>query len=78
LQDLKPYFALLVNQFNVNVVVDGCPICQSFVTNLYASEMKLTEMQKDLALKNFSHCRSTDEFWRQIPEIEYPKLIRPV
>jgi len=43
--------AFLVNLFNVNVVGDGCPVRQSFVTNLSAEEMKPTEMQEDMALK---------------------------
>jgi len=49
LQELKPCFALLVNAFNVNVVGDGCPVRQQFVTNLSAVEMKLNEMQEDLS-----------------------------
>jgi len=47
---LKPCFAFLVNTFNVNVVGDGCPIHQPFVTKLTAVEIKLAEMQKTLAL----------------------------
>ena len=74
LQELKPCFAFLINPFNVNVVSDGCPVRQPFVTNTSAVEMELIEMQEDMALKNFSQCYSTTEFWRQVPESKYPEL----
>jgi len=77
LQELKWCFAFLVNPCNVNVAGDGCPVRQPFVTNLSAVEMKVTEMQ-DLALKYFSHCQCTVEFWRHAPESKYPDLKRPV
>jgi len=41
-------------------------------------EMKLTEMQENLALKNFCQCHSTLNFWRHVPESEYPEFKRPV
>jgi len=77
LQKLKPFFAFLVNPFNVNVVGGGYPVCQQLVTNLSAVEMKLTEMQEDLALKNFSQCPSTVDFWRQVSECMYSEHKRP-
>ena len=40
-QDLKPCFAFLVNPFIVNVVSDGYPVRQPFVTNVSAVETKL-------------------------------------
>jgi len=52
-QELKPCFAFLVNPFSVNVVGDGCPVHQPFVTNLSAVEIKLAEMQETQALKAF-------------------------
>ena len=47
-QELKPCFAFFVNPFIVNVVSDGCPICQPFVTNVSAVETKLTGSKKTL------------------------------
>ena len=66
---VKPYFAFLVNLFNVSVVGKSCPARQPFVTGLSGVEMKLTEMQEDLPLKIFSQFHSTVEFWPQVPEI---------
>jgi len=40
-----------VNPFSVNVVDYGCPVHQPFVTHLTAADIKLAEMQKNLALK---------------------------
>ena len=48
---VKPCFAFLVNPFSVNVVDYGCPVHQPFVTHLTAADIKLAEMQKNLALK---------------------------
>ncbi|CAK8686286.1 unnamed protein product [Clavelina lepadiformis] len=36
--------------------------------------MELIEMQEDMALRSFSQCHSTVEFWRQVPESKYPEL----
>jgi len=47
-QELKPCFAFFVNPFIVNVVSDGCPICQPLVTNVSAVETKLTDSKKTL------------------------------
>jgi len=44
-------FYVPANPFNVNVVCDGCPVHQPFVTHLTAAVIKLAEMQKNLALK---------------------------
>jgi len=52
LRELKPCFTFFVIPFNVNVVGDGYPVRQPFVTNSFAVEMELTEMQ-DLALITF-------------------------
>jgi len=41
-------------------------------------EIKLTEMQENLALKNFSHCHYTLNFWQQVPENKYPEFKIPV
>jgi len=41
---------------------------QPFVAHLTAAEIKLAEMQKNLALKNFYQCHSTVNFWQQVPE----------
>jgi len=38
----------------------------------------MTEMQENLVQKNFSQCRSTLNFWRQVPESEYPEFEIPV
>jgi len=53
---------LLANPFNIKAVGDGCPVCQTFFTNLSAAEIKLTEMQKEQALKDFSQCHSRIDF----------------
>ena len=47
---------------------------QSSVTEVSAAEMELTELQEDLALKNFNKCHFTVEFWQQVMERKYPKL----
>jgi len=47
-QELKPCFAFLVNPFIFNVVSDGCPVLQPFVTNLSVVETKLTGSKKTL------------------------------
>ena len=65
---------MLCIQLNVTVVGDGRPVRQPLFTNLSAVETKLTEMQKDLAIKIFNHRHSTVTFWRQVPESEYPDL----
>jgi len=62
LRELKPRFAFLVNSFNINITGDGCPVRQPFVTNRFAVELNLTEMQEDKALKHFSQFHSTDDF----------------
>jgi len=63
---------------NVVVVGDGCPVHQLFVTILSAVAMKLTEMREDVALKNFSQCHPTVDFWRHVPESKYPEFQRPM
>jgi len=45
----KHGFAFSINPFSVNGVSDCCPVHSVFVTNLSSVEMKLTEMQEDLA-----------------------------
>jgi len=62
-EELKPCFAFLVNPFIVNVVSDGCSVCQPFVTNLSAVETKLT-----FSKKNFSQCHFATNSRRQVPE----------
>ena len=47
-QELKPCFAFFANLFIVNVVSDGCPVRQQFVTNLPAVETKLTGSKETL------------------------------
>ena len=74
LQELKPYFTFLVNPFDIDVIYDGCPVRQPFVTDVSAAEMELTELQEDLALKIFNKCHSTVEFWQQVTERKYPEL----
>ena len=39
-------FCVPVNPFSVNVVGDGCPVHQPFVTHSTAAVIKLAEMQK--------------------------------
>jgi len=75
---IKTILAFRVNPFNVNVVGDGCPVRQPFVTNLFVVEMKLTETQEHLALKGFSQYHSTAGIWRKVPESKYPELKQPV
>jgi len=73
LQELKTCFAFLVNPFNVNVGSDGCQFPQPLVTNLSAVEMKLTEIQEDLALNSFIQCHCPGEF-RGVQNNKYPEL----
>jgi len=47
------------------------PSLTPFVTNLSAVEMKLAEMQEDLALKNSRKSHSALDFWRQVPESKH-------
>ena len=75
LQGLKPCFTFLVNPFDIDLIYDGCLVRQSFVTDVCAAEMELTELlQEDLALNNFNQCHSTVEFWQQVTERKYPEL----
>jgi len=41
-------------------------------------EIKLTEMQENLAKKSFSQCHFTLNFWRQVPESKHPEFEIPV
>ena len=74
LQELKPCFAFLENPFIVNVVTDGCPVPQPLATNRSTIELELTEMQEDIALKNFNQHHPALDFWRMVPESKYPEL----
>ena len=74
LQEHKPCFTFHVNPFDMDVVNDGRLVHQSFVKDMSAAEMKLTKLQKDLALKNFNKCQSTTEFWQQVKEHKYTEL----
>jgi len=47
-------------------VGDGSPAYQMFDTNVTAVEIKLTEIQENLALKIFIQCHSTLHFWQQV------------
>jgi len=57
-----------INPFNVKVVGDSCLLHQPFDsdTNVTAVELKLTEMQENLALKIFVQCNSTLNFRQQV------------
>ena len=74
LEELKPCFTFLVNLFDIDVINDGCLVSQSFVTDVSAAEMELTELQEDLALKNFNKCYCTVEYWQQVTERKYAEL----
>ena len=74
LQELKPCFTFFVNPFDIDVINDGCLVCQPFITDVSTAEMELTKLHGDLALKNFNKCHSTVEFWQQVTERKYPKL----
>jgi len=65
-QELKPCFAFLVNPFIVNVVSYGCPVRQTFVTNLSAVETNLT-VSKKIFLNATLHLISGHRF---------PKILR--
>ena len=54
LQGLKPCFTFLANPFDIDLINDGCVVRQSFVTDVSAAEMELTELQEDQALNNFN------------------------
>ncbi|CAI9736518.1 Hypothetical predicted protein [Octopus vulgaris] len=73
LQKLKPCFAIIVNPFMVDVVNDGCSILAPLAMESSAVEMELMELQEDLGLKMIHKSQSTIEFWKQVPEIKYPK-----
>ena len=74
LQELKPCFTFLVNPFDIKVINDGCLVRQSFITDVSTAEMELTELQEDLALKNFNKYHSKVEFWQQARKRKYPGL----
>ena len=74
LQELRLFFTFLVNTFDIDVINDGCLVCQPFVTDVFAAEMKLTKLQEDLALKIFNKCRSTAKFWQQVTERKCPEI----
>ena len=74
LQELKPCFTFLVNPFDIDVINNRCLVRQPFVTDVSAAEMVLTELQEDLALKNFKTCHSTEEFWQQFTERKYSEF----
>ena len=74
LQGLKPCFTFLVNPFDIDVINNPCLVRQSFITDVSAAEVELTELQEDLALNNFNKCHSTVKFWQQIAERKYPEL----
>ena len=74
LQGLKPCLTFLVNPFDIDVINDGSLVRQPFATDVSAAEMELTELQEDLALKNFNKCRSIVEFWQQVTERKYPEF----
>jgi len=44
--EFKPYLAFLVNSFNVNVVGDGYPVHQLFVTNLTLQKLNWPKCKK--------------------------------
>ena len=37
LQELKPCFTFFINPFHVDVINDGCLVCQPFVTDVSAA-----------------------------------------
>ena len=74
LLELKPYFTFFVNPFDIDVINDGCLVGQPFVRDVSAAEIELTELQEDLALKNFNKFHSTVEFWQLATERKYPEF----
>ena len=74
MQELKPCFTFLVNPFDIDVINDGCLVRQPFVRDVFAAEMELTELQEDLALKNFDKCHSTVELWQQVTKRKYTEI----
>ncbi|XP_036358318.1 SCAN domain-containing protein 3-like [Octopus sinensis] len=73
LRKLKPCFAFLVNPFMIDVV-NGCPILEPLVTKSFALKMEVMELQEDLGLKMIHKSQPSTEFWKQVPQIKYPKL----
>ena len=51
LQKLKPCFSFLENPFETDVVASECSIFEPLVTEVPAVEIKLLEVQEELALK---------------------------
>ena len=74
LLELKPCFTFFVNPFDIDVINDGCLVGQPFVTDVSAAEIELTELQEDLALKDFNKFHSTMEFWQLVTERKYPEF----
>ena len=64
LDNLKPTFAFLVNQFVVDVVKDGCPVQKHIATQTANIEAGLLDLQQHLALKSVH--QSSVEFWKQV------------
>ena len=45
----------------MNVVDNGCPVLQPFITNLSAAEMELAEIQEDLTIKKSARMISSNQ-----------------
>jgi len=66
------------NLFNFNCSLWWPSSSLTVFHELVCVETKLTEMHEDVALKNFSQCHSTFEFWRQVTESKHSELKAPV
>lgn len=60
----------------VNVGNDGCLIPEPLMTESSAVEVELTQLQKNLGLMMIHRSHSAIEFWKQIPKIKYPILMK--
>jgi len=75
LNELKPCFSFLANDLIINKIVDGSPLRQPFVTNLSAVKMKLTEMQEDIAIKQWFQTLFDAFLPLSILELFFPPLL---
>ena len=66
LRKLKPYFAFLVNPFDIDVITSGFPIPKPLSSETPAMELELVDLQEDHALEMAHKTLTTLEFWKQV------------
>jgi hypothetical protein len=63
-----------VNPFVIKVINDGCPVVAPFVSDVASLGTELVELQEDVGLKLLHISSSLTDFWKKIPEANYPNL----